>query len=201
MRAMRLRRRLGTSLRIAVVVVVAAVACGGKPRPAPPPADPWQVVAVPGASASLHAYPDAIERYAPDDRGAYVVRLGGTPDERRALAAAIEAGDDVIGEDGYVVRLDAAAAAALAARAGVVAVTPLQPRDRLGLVVDRATELPEVRIELFADASAAEVDAVAAWIAWRGGRVLWRGRTALRARVPLEARTEASRLSVVRWIE
>lgn len=184
-----------------VVGIAAGAAACRSPRPAPPPAEPWQVLAVPGATASLYAYPETIEAYAPADRGAYVLRLGGSADERRVLAAELAAGDDGFGDDGYVVRLDAAAAAALATRAGVVAVTPLQPRDRLGLVVDRATELPEVRIELFADAGAAEVDAIAAWIAWRGGRVLWRGRTALRARVPLEARTEAAHLSVVRWIE
>ena len=42
---------------------------------------------------------------------------------------------------------------------------------------------------------------MAAWVSWRGGQVLWRGRAALRARLPHEARDEAARLSVVRWIE
>lgn len=192
----------GTRLTAAAVLLAAGVLACRTPRATPAPADePWQRLAVPGAAVALYAYPEAIERYAPDDRGAYLVRISGSADERRAIAAELAAGDDVVGDDGYVVRLDATRATALAARPGVVAVTPLQPTARLGIIVDRATELPEVRIDLFADASGAEVDAVAAWVTWRGGRVLWRGRAALRARVPLEARSEAARLSVVRWIE
>ena len=101
----------------------------------------------------------------------------------------------------YVVRRTAAEVAALTGRAEVLAVSPLQAVDRRGVLVDTATELPEVRIELFADASADEVAAIAAWVTWRGGQVLWRGPTALRARVPHEARTEAGQLSIVRWIE
>ena len=69
------------------------------------------------------------------------------------------------------------------------------------MLVDRTTELPEVRIDLFRDANTDEVAAVGAWIASRGGRVVRSGRAALRARVPREAVAEASRLSPVRWIE
>lgn len=188
-------------VRVWLLALCAALACGGKPRPAAPAADPWERIAVPHSDASLYTYPETITRYAPDDRGAYVVRLAGDAGARRALAAALGAGDDVVGDDGYVVRLDAAAAAAVAARAGVIAVEPLQPRDRIGVVVERTVDQAEVRIELFADAAPDEVEAVAAWIAWRGGTVAWRGRAALRARMPLEARTDAARLSVVRWIE
>jgi hypothetical protein len=140
------------------------------------------------------------ERYAPDARGAYVVRVPDGP-ERRGILEAIGAGDDIAGEDGYVVRLGASERDAVAARPGVNGVTILQPADRRSLLVDKTTELPELRLDLFRDASADEVAAVGAWIAARGGRVLWSGRIALRARVPREAIAEASRLSPVRWIE
>lgn len=152
------------------------------------------------APVALYLYPDVIERYAPDDRGAYVVHVPDGP-ERREVLEAIGAGDDITGEDGFVVRLAMAEHEALAARAGVSGVDILQPADRRSLLVDRTTELPEVRIDLFRDASADEVTAVGAWIAARGGRVLWTGRIALRARMPREAVAEASRLSPVRWIE
>ncbi|HVK73866.1 MAG TPA: hypothetical protein VM734_11130 [Kofleriaceae bacterium] len=191
------------------VALVVIAACRTAPAPTPVPAAPWQQLAVPGAPAPLIAYPDPIERYAPADRGAYVVRIAGASGEpaddeaRRALVASLGAGDDILGEDGYIVRLSAAARDALATRPGVASVAILQPSDRRSMVLlaDRSDELPEVRIDLFADATADEVAAVAAWVDWRGGRVLWRGRAALRARVPREAFEEASRLSPVRWIE
>ena len=78
---------------------------------------------------------------------------------------------------------------------------------RPGVIVIEATGIrdvpsgPLLRIDLFTDASPDELAAVAAWVSWRGGQVLWRGRAALRARLPHEARDEAARLSVVRWIE
>ena len=192
-----------SGLRACLLCALLSIGCpGGAARPvAPAAADPWQRVEVPHTALVLYAYPDTITAYAPDDRGAYVVRIGGDEAARRALAAELGAADDLIGDDGYVARLGAAEATALSGRAGVVAVTPLQPRDRLGAMIDRTVELPEIRVDLFADARPDEVEAVAAWIVWRGGTVSWRGRTALRARVPLEARTEAARLSVVRWIE
>ncbi len=152
------------------------------------------------APVALYLYPEVIERYAPEDRGAYVVRVPDGP-ERRGVLEAIGAGDDVAGEDGYVVRLGAADEPAVATRPGVADMQILQPADRRSLLVDKATELPEVRIDLFRDASSDEVAAVGAWITARGGRVLWTGRIALRARVPREAIAEASRLSPVRWIE
>jgi hypothetical protein len=122
-------------------------------------------------------------------------------DERRGVLEAIGAGDDIAGDDGYVVRLGAAERDAVAARSGVAGVQILQPTDRRSLLVDKTTELPEVRIDLFRDAKTEEVASVGAWIVARGGRVLWKGRIALRARVPREAIAEASRLSPVRWIE
>lgn len=152
------------------------------------------------APAALYLYPEVIERYAPDDRGAYVVRVPDGP-ERRGVLEAIGAGDDITGDDGYVVRLGAAERDAVAARAGVAGVQILQPADRRSLLVDKATEIPEVRIDLFRDATSEEVASVGAWIVARGGRVLWTGRIALRARVPREAIAEGSRLSPVRWIE
>lgn len=185
--------------RCSVALALALAACGAHAPPAPPP--PWQRVRPTGAPIELLAYGERIDAYAPDDRGAYVVRLAGDEAARRARAATLGATDDVVGADGYVLRLTPAAATELAARPGVLGVAPLQPVDRRGVLVDRGTELPEVRIELFADASADELAAVAAWVAWRGGQVLWRGRAALRARLPHEARDEAARLSAVRWIE
>lgn len=174
-------------------------ACGSPARPKPPP-DPWERLELRDAPATLYLYPDVIERYAPDDRGAYVVQV---PDgaERRGVLEAIGAGDDIAGDDGYVVRLGAAERDAIAARGGVAGVQILQPVDRRSLLVDKTTELPEVRIDLFRDATAEEIASVGAWIVARGGRVLWKGRIALRARVPREAIAEASRLSPVRWIE
>lgn len=176
------------------------VGCGGPAARARAPAEPWERLAVRDAPVALYLYPEVIERYAPDDRGAYVVRVPDGP-ERRGVLEAIGAGDDIAGEDGYVVRLSAAERDEVAARSGVASVQILQPADRRSLLVDRATELPEVRIDLFRDASADEIAAVGAWIAARGGRVLWSGRIALRGRVPREAIAEASRLSPVRWIE
>ncbi|HUQ04916.1 MAG TPA: hypothetical protein VM261_20580 [Kofleriaceae bacterium] len=178
---------------------VLAAACGSTTRPKPP-ADPWEKLEVRDAPVALYLYPEVIERYAPDDRGAYVVRVPDGP-ERRGVLEAIGAGDDITGEDGYVVRLGAADEPAVAARQGVAGVQILQPADRRSLLVDRTTELPEVRIDLFRDARSDEVAAVGAWIVARGGRVLWTGRIALRARMPREAIAEASRLSPVRWIE
>lgn len=184
---------------LAAIAVGLALAC--RATPAPRPAPPWQVVSPTGAPVALYAYGEVIGDYAPEDRGAYVVQLAGAPETRRAAAARLGAGDDLHGDDGYVVRLTAAEVATWRGRAEVHAVGPLQPVDRRGALVDRGSELPEVRIELFADATADEVEALAAWITWRGGAVAWRGRTAVRAQLPQEARDEASRLSIVRWIE
>lgn len=187
------------NLRRAVGLTLALAACGTPARPAP--TTPWQRVQPTGAPVALVSYGAHIDAYAPDDRGAYVVQLDGDPTARAALAATLGATDDVVGADGYVLRLDATAARDLAGRAGVRAIAPLQPSDRQGVLIDRGTELPEVRIDLLPDASADELAAVAAWVTWRGGQVLWRGRAALRARLPHAAREEAARLSVVRWIE
>lgn len=190
---------MGRGHLVAVAVVVSLAGC----RPSPPrgPAPTWQTVQPDGAPQPLYFYADEIAGYAPDDRGAYVVRVDGDAAARRAIGQDLARTVDVFGDDGFVVRGTAAEAAAWAARPGVRAVAPLQPVDRRGVLVDRGTELPEVRVELFADAAPAEVDALTAWITWRGGQVLWRGKAAVRARLPHEARVEASRLSSVRWIE
>lgn len=186
--------------RYAVLGVLALLAACGSPARPRPPSDPWEKLEIRDAPTALYLYPEVIERYAPDDRGAYVVRVPEGP-ERRGLLETIGAGDDITGEDGYVVRLGATERDAVAARRGVADVQILQPADRRSLLVDPTTELPEVRIDLFRDASTDEVAAVGAWVVARGGRVLWTGRIALRARVPREAIAEASRLSPVRWIE
>ncbi len=182
--------------------LVASAGCPGGARPKAVAAPVgWEVLQPTGTAVALYRYDEPIAAYAPEDRGAYVVRVRGEVEARHAAAVALGVGDDVVGDDGYVVRRTAAEVAALTARAEVLAVSPLQAVDRRGVLVDTATELPEVRIELFADASADEVAAIAAWVSWRGGQVLWRGPTAVRARVPHEARTEAGQLSIVRWIE
>ena len=186
----------------AAALLVATAGCPGGARPKTVVAPVgWEMVRPTGTAVALYRYDEPIAAYAPEDRGAYVVRVRGEVEARQAAAIALGVGDDVVGDDGYVVRRTAAEVAALTARAEVIAVSPLQAVDRRGVLVDTATELPEVRIELFADAAADEVAAIAAWVTWRGGQVLWRGPTAVRARVPHEARTEAGQLSIVRWIE
>ncbi len=159
---------------------------------------------VPGAPVALYAYPDVIATYPADERGAYVVRLAAGPDGDR-VRATLEAahGDDLVGDDGHVARLTAAERDLLAARPEVLAVSPLAPGDR------RPEDRPpasaggavELRIDLFADASADEAAAIAAWIAWKGGAVHWQGPTALTATLPVESIVAASRLSPVRWVE
>jgi hypothetical protein len=182
---------------LSLLTVIAACGTPARPKPA---TDPWEKLELRDAPASLYLYPEVIERYAPEDRGAYVVRVP-DGDERRGVLEAIGASDDIADDDGYVVRLRAMERDLVAARRGVAGVQILQPADRRSLLVDKTTELPEVRIDLFRDANTAEVASVGAWIVARGGRVLWKGRIALRARVPREAIAEASRLSPVRWIE
>ena len=189
------------SIRVAALSWMLAVAgCHGTAAVAPAPAEPWERVELPGAPVALYLYPDPIVRYAPDDRGAYVVRVSDGP-ERRGVLDALGTGDDITGTDGFVVRLAAEEREGVATRAGVEDVQILQPADRRSLLVDKTTELPETRIDLFRDATVDEVTAVALWIDARGGRVLWKGRYALRARVPREALAEAARLSPVRWVE
>jgi len=186
------------------LAALAAACHRGPTSPAARP-DAWQRLTVPGAPVPLYAYPETIERYAPDDRGAYVVRIA-PGEDAAALARSLGATDDILGEDGYVVRLDDGQRTTLAARPGVTAVAILQPAERRSLLLDRApaadpATLPEARIDLFADASPDEVAAVAAWVTWRGGEVTWQGRLAVQARLPREVFHEASRLSPVRWIE
>jgi hypothetical protein len=182
------------------LIVITVLACRGAAPPPAAPAEPWQRLEIAGAPVALFLYPDPIERYAPQDRGAYVVHIA-DGDGQRALLDELGTTDDIAGSDGHVVRLDTATRDALTRRPGVRDVQILQPADRRSLLVDKTTELPEARIDLFHDATPDEVAAVAAWIGARGGRVLWQGRTALRARIPREALSEASRLSPVRWVE
>jgi hypothetical protein len=187
--------------RVALASVVAVlVACHGTPPSTPRPAEPWQRLELPGAPVALFLYPDPIERYAPDDRGAYLVHVTEGV-ERRAALEELGSSDDIAGADGFVLRLSEAERATALTRPGITGVQILQPADRRSLLVDRTTELPEARIDLFRDASPDEVAAVAAWIEARGGRVLWKGRLALRARLPREALAEAARLGPVRWVE
>lgn len=194
---------------------VALVALAGCPRGAPvrdgrhataPGAnaegDPAaERVALPG-QAPLYLYAATITTYPADDRGAYVVDVeaGVAGDAARA-----QLGDDVIGEAGRVVRLSAEERGRVATMAGVRGVRALQPVERaapsLAARAAAAGDAIDVRIELFADARAAEVDAVAAWIEAAHGRVTWRGPTALTATVPSAAIVRVPRLSPVRWVE
>lgn len=179
-----------------MVALVVVAACASKPAR---PAEPWQSVA-PG----LYLYPEVIERYAPDDRGGYLVRppAGATAEQRDALIDALAPADrDDIIADGVVTRLDLAGRDQVAARADVGAVAILQPEDRRGQFWDRDAAVAEVRIDLFADASDAERDAVATWLESRNGMVMWRGPAALRARLPRDVIAEVARLGPVRWVE
>ena len=173
-----------------ILVIAAVAACSG----APPRATPWQI-----AAPGLYLYPEVIEAYAPDDPGGYVVRppAGATAAERAAMIATLDPvdPDDVVG-DGVVMRLDAAARDRIAAQAGVGAVEILQPSARLGPAGG-----DEVRVDLFAGASDAERDLVAAWLEARGATVVWRGPAALRARGAEDLRAELARLGPVRWVE
>ncbi len=202
-------------LAVALAGLTAATVLGGCPAPtgvpsgarAPAVVARAERVETPGAPIAIYLYPETITAYPDDDRGAYVVRLGPGP-EGDAARAELEAlsGGDLVGDDGHVVRLSAAAQAALVGRPGVRAVSPLQPAERRppaasSLAASATAASVAVRIDLFADASADEAAAVAAWITARGGVIGWRGPTALAAELPRAAIAAAARLSPVRWVE
>jgi len=170
-----------------IVVLAVVAACTSTPRGA------WERVA-----AGVYLYPETIDRYAPDDRGGYVVhpRAGASAADRAALVAAIATDPDDVIDDGVVVRLTEAERARIAARPDVGGVDVLQPAARRGV---RAGD--DARIDLFGGASDAERDAVAAWLERRGATVTWRGPAALRALVSDEVRAAAARVGPVRWVE
>lgn len=176
-----------------ILLIAALAGCSGAPRRG---ADPWQVVA---EAPAIYLYPEEIDRYAPDDRGGYVVQPppGATAEARIALIESLDPPDpdDIVG-DGVVVRLDAAARDRLDARSDIGAIEILQPAARRG-----PARGDEVRIDLFGDVADPERDAVARWLEQRGAVVVWRGPAALRARVPEEAIAEVARLGPVRWVE
>jgi hypothetical protein len=181
-----------------LLLVLALAACSGTPKRA----DPWEVVRAEGAT--LYVYPEVIERYAPDDRGGYVIHppAGAGAEAREALIEALAPADpDDIVDDGVVMRLGAAERDAMAARPDVGAVVILQPDLRRGMLWDRDAATAEVRIDLFADADDAEREAVASWLEKRGAIIEWRGPAALRARVPQDAIRDVARLGPVRWVE
>ena len=135
----------------------------------------------------------------PHGRIAYVVTAkDDTPAGRAALGAQLGTGDDTVG-DGFVVRLDEAARARVAAMPAVAAIAPLPAAAKHGALPASGTAA--VRIDLFADASSAEVDAVAAWVAAHGGAVAARGPAWLDATLPADAAAAAAQLAEVRWIE
>ena len=84
------------SIDLALALALALAGCGAPAAPKPPP-PPWQRVQPAGAPIGLLAYGDHIDQYAPDDRGAYVVRIEGDAAARAALAATLGATDDVAG--------------------------------------------------------------------------------------------------------
>ena len=193
--------------QVVLVIALAALAalggCPGSTATAPRTAAvSGERLTVPGAPVPIYAYAGPIVAYADGDRGAYVVRVaaGAAGDPVRAELAA-RGSDDVVGDDGYVMRLTAAEREAMAGRAGVVAVSPLQPSARRRDVAAATAATRAVRIDLFADATTDEGAAIAAWIAMRGGRVRWQGPTALIAELPVDAVGAAASLSPVRWVE
>ena len=175
-------------MRWLVLAIAVCAACAASPRP-----PGWETVA-----DGVYLYPETIERYAPGDRGGYVVHAltGADAAARAALIAAIATDPDDVVADGVVMRLDEAARARIAARRDVGAIEVLQPAARRGVPAG-----DEVRIDLFADATDAERDAVAAWLEARGATVTWRGPAALRARAADEVRAATARLGPVRWVE
>jgi hypothetical protein len=164
-------------------VLAVAALCAGCPRAAPGPA----------AAAA-----------APEPYGIEVERGAGGDAVRAELVA--RAGDDVVGDGGHVLRLTGGERARMAAAAGVIAVRPLTAEERRAPgLVERAAAADgaalDVRVDLFVDASAAEAEAVAGWIAASNGAVRWRGPRALTAAVPAAAIEGLARLSPVRWVE
>jgi hypothetical protein len=194
----------------APALVVAALAGGCSHRSPAPPAEATRApvaerLELPGARVPIYVYPETIVTYPAGDRGAYVLELdaGVAADVRARLTS--RAADDVLGDAGVVMRLADDERAALTATAGVRSVRPLQPSERHPPGVDPRTAADSamlaVRIDLFADASADEVDALVAWIAAQGGDTTWRAATALTATLPPESIVLAARLSPVRWVE
>ena len=132
-------------------------------------------------------------------RTGYVVTAkDDTPAGRAALGRAIGATDDVAG-DGVVVRLDDAGRARIAAMSAVAAVVPLAAAAKLGNLPSGGRV--DVRIDLYEDADAAEVDAVALWIASHGGSVTSRGVRTIDATIDRATAADAASLAAVRWIE
>ena len=130
--------------------------------------------------------------------GYVVTAKDDTPAGRAALGAAIGAGDDTSG-DGFVVRLDDAGRARVAAMPAVAAVAPLAAADKHGALPAAGTV--RARIDLYADASASEVDAVAAWVGAHGGVVSARGATWIDATIAAAVAAQAAELASVRWVE
>jgi hypothetical protein len=129
--------------------------------------------------------------------GYVVTAKDDTPAGRTALGAALGAGDDVVG-DGFVVRLDDAGRARVAAMPAVAAIAPLAVRDKVGAL---PAGVVRAHIDLYDDATAAEADAVAAWVTAHGGAIGARGATWIEAKVAAEVATAAAALAAVRWVE
>jgi hypothetical protein len=136
---------------------------------------------------------------APHGRIAYVVTAkDDTPAGRAALGAQLGAGDDTVG-DGFVVRLDDAARARVAANPVVGSVAPLPAAAKHGALP--AAGIADVRVDLYADANPTEVDGVAAWVGSHGGSIAARGATWLDVMLPVTSLAGAAELAAVRWIE
>jgi hypothetical protein len=147
----------------------------------------WLVVLLAACGAASHG------------RIGYVITAkDDTPSGRAALAHAIGAGDDTSG-DGFVIRLDDAGRARVAAMPAVAAVAPLAAAAKHGALP--ATGEVHARIDLYEDASAAEADAVAAWIGAHGGAIAARGATWIDATLAASALGEIAELASVRWVE
>jgi hypothetical protein len=130
--------------------------------------------------------------------GYVVTATDDTPSGRAAVGRAIGAGDDVSG-DGFVMRLDDAGRARVAATAGVAAVRPIAADEKLGKLPD--TSPVSVRIDLYDDATPAELDAVAAWIAAHGGSVGAKAARSIDATIATSMLHALAETAEVRWIE
>jgi hypothetical protein len=179
--------------RLGIVWVFAiATGCGAAAVP-----HPWEVE--PTAVGGLYEYPEEAHVYAPGDRGAYyVVARDDSPAGRRALHAMLAALGpvDATGR-GFVIRLDEDAWARVAGAPEVGSAAPLVAAARRGPI---GTGQVAVAIDLFDDATPAEVDAVATWLTARGATIAGRTTTAITATVSAEIAVEAARLGPVRWV-
>jgi hypothetical protein len=137
----------------------------------------------------------------PARTGYVVTPKDDTPDGRAALGRALGA-DDPQG-DGFVIRLDDAGRARVAAMPAVATVVPLAAAAKLGKLPSAGRV--DVRVDLYDDATDADRDAVAAWITAHGGAVASRGAptpaSTIDATIDAGVTSALAAQDAVRWIE